>query len=381
MTAATHPADNQPIRVLQLMDKFAVRGSPIHGVSRLMLSWWPSFAQNNIEPHLAVFRASEGGGDKFTEQGIEFTDLNRSKFDVRSISDIISLIREKNIDVLHCHGYGATTFGRIAGLLSGTPVIVQEHMIDSEMPIYQSAIDWLLSAFTAKGIAVSNAVNDFMIHGRHISAKKMVVVYNGIPADNIRSYSPEQIQQFFYNYELRPDVPVVGMVGRLDPIKGHREFLQAACQIAECIPSVQFVIVGDGAMRDELEDLSHSLDLQDCVHFLGHQEKVLELVALFDVFVSCSHSEGLPMALAEAMAMQKPVIATAVGGVPEIVVDGQTGILVPARETKPLVDAITQLLEHPDQAKSMGVEGLKRCEAMFLASNGVKQLADIYRQI
>jgi len=169
------------INVLQVMDKFAIRGSPTHGAARLLINWWPAFENTIVNMSLCVLRASEGGGDSFHEQGIDFIDLARGRFDIRTVFDLISLVRKRNIHILHCHGYGATTFGRLAGLLAGRPVIVHEHMIDNSIPFYLRLTDRLLAPITAVGIAVSMAVYHFMNEGRSLPVKKMRLVYNAIP--------------------------------------------------------------------------------------------------------------------------------------------------------------------------------------------------------
>ena len=127
----------QKIRVLQVLDKCAIRGSPIHGVSRLLLTWWPAFRDTQIELSLCVLRGGYGTCDAFKNIGVVVQDISRSKIDPRTILDLLTIIKRDDIHILHCHGYGATTFGRIAGFLSKTPVIVHEHMIDDNIPLFQ----------------------------------------------------------------------------------------------------------------------------------------------------------------------------------------------------------------------------------------------------
>lgn len=367
---------------MQVIDKLAIRGSPIHGVSRLFLSWWPAFKMSSaVNMHLCVFRASEGGGDTFSDQGIDFVDLNRSKFDLRTVTDLVRLIKKKQIDILHCHGYGATTFGRVAGLLTGTPVIVHEHMIDEHMPLYQKLTDFFLSPFTAKGIAISNAVNRFMQSHRFIAERKMVTVYNGIPTSFVQSYSVEQKESFAKRYGVSFDSPVIGIVGRLDPVKGHVDFIEAAKQLISDGLQAQFLIVGDGDLRETLEAKVAALNLSEHIRFMGHQDNILEIMALFDILICCSHSEGLGLVVAEAMALKIPVIATDVGGLPEIVVDGKTGFVVPKGDVSSIAKSAKKLLDNKELRISMGREGLAVCKQNFLVDTAIKKLIDIYAQI
>jgi len=154
---------NNKIRVLQVMDKCAIRGSPIHGVSRLLLTWWPEFQHGDTELSLCVLRG-EGGCTVFSKAGIAVEDLNRGKLDPRTVIDLVKIIKRDQIDILHCHGYGATNFGRVAGLLTNTPVIVHEHMVDSQIPVYQKFADLMLSPFTSKGIAISATAKYLLSH-------------------------------------------------------------------------------------------------------------------------------------------------------------------------------------------------------------------------
>ena len=333
------------INVLQVVDKFAVRGAPIHGGARLLINWWPAFENSDVNMSLCVLRASEGGGESFHDEGIEFIDLARGKFDIRTVFDLMSLIKKKNIHILHCHGYGATTFGRLAGMLMRKPVIVHEHMVDDNMPVYQRFTDRLLSPTTTIGIAISKAVYEFMRVERSMPSSKMRLIYNAIPEHFIRSFSSGQKAAIANDFGLKQDKPIIGIVGRLDPIKGHKDFILAADKLLKKIPEAQFVIVGGGDLREELEALTHKLGCYESVKFLGHQKDVLSIVDLFDVFVCCSHIEGLGLVVAEAMALAKPVIGTRVGGIPEIVKDGVTGILVSPKAGDELAEAMENKTE------------------------------------
>jgi len=173
-----HTEDNR-IRVLQILDKCAIRGSPIHGVTRLLLGWMPEFQKANVDISLCVLRNDEGCNG-FSHLGIPSEILNRAKLDPRTILDLIKIIKREKIQILHCHGYGAATFGRIAGFITGKPVIIHEHMIDATIPLHQKIADKLLSPLTSKGVAVSNAVKTFMTDARSIPERKMQIIYNSM---------------------------------------------------------------------------------------------------------------------------------------------------------------------------------------------------------
>ena len=369
--------EDNPIRVLQVLDKCAMRGSPIHGVSRLLLTWWPAFNETNVELTLCVLRGETGCSD-FSKAGVYVEDLNRSKMDPRTVFDLMKIIKRDAIQILHCHGYGAATFGRVAGLLSRTPVIVHEHMVDESIPLYQKLVDKMLSPFTAKGVAISNAVKIFMTGPRAISEKRMQVIYNCVPSEFFNHYSNEQKDAIAKNHGIPKEKNIVGIVGRLDPVKGHTDFLIAAAEVIKVLPETCFVIVGEGELREQLELLAGDLGIAGDVMFLGHCNKVLEIISLFDLLVACSHSEGFSLATAEAMAQGKAVVATAVGGIPEVVEHGKNGLLVPAKAPRELAEAITTVLKDGELRERFGEAGEQLCRERYMVSGTVKLLKALY---
>ena len=371
---------NNKIRVLQVMDKCAIRGSPIHGVSRLLLTWWPEFQHSDTDLMLCVLRGENGCVD-FNKAGIAVEDLNRGKLNPLTIIDLLKIIKRDQINILHCHGYGATTFGRIAGFLSGTPVIVHEHMVDKNIPIYQKLADRLLSRFTAKGVAISKAVKAFMMGPRAIPEKRMQIISNCVPNQYCIQFNEQQKDAAARRYGIPKEKAIVGIVGRLDPVKGHKDFLCAAAKVLTVFPETCFVIVGDGELRLQLDQLVHELGITDDVMFLGHCQDVLEIISLFDLLVACSLSEGFSLAIAEAMAQGKPVVATEVGGIPEIVEDGKHGVLVPANMPGKLAEAIIAVLNDESLRERLGANGLQQCRERFLASSTVERLNALYIEL
>lgn len=368
------------IKVLQVMDKCAIRGSPIHGVTRLLLGWVPEFKKTNVELSLCVLR-SEEGCNGFPRLGVPLDALNRSKLDPRTILDLVKIIKRDKIQILHCHGYGASTFGRIAGFITGNPVIIHEHMIDATIPLHQKIADKILSPLTSKGVAVSSAVKTFMTDDRSIPERNMQVIYNSIPSDYCSRYTDDQKIDNAKKYNIPQNKLLVGIVGRLDPLKGHTFFLQAAKAVLKAVPETCFIVVGDGELRSELEKYTLQLGIQNDVLFLGHCENVKEIVSLFDLLASSSLSEGLPLNIPEAMAQGKPVVATSVGGVPEVIKDGETGYLVPAKSPDKLADKIIKLLCDDKLRDQLGANALKHCQQFFLAPVSVSKLIKLYNEL
>ncbi len=368
----------EKIHVLHIYDKISMKGSPIHGGTRVLMTWWPEFSNTKYKLFLCVFRGRNEGSKLLDEHEINADYLGRNKFDIRIIFDLMRIIRRNNIKILHCHGYGATNFGRIVGLFLRIPVIVHEHMIDSKIPIYQRIADWILSSITAKGIAVSKAVKKFMVNERYLNKNRTDVIYNGIPENCIQPFDADTKLAISKSLDLPVEKKLVGIVGRLNSIKGHFDFLDAAHIVLQEIPEVCFVIVGEGDLREELEQKAHKLNISSNIIFLGHCNNVLEILSLLDVLTICSHSEGCPVSVLEGMAMQTPIVATSVGGIPEILEHERTALLVAPKRPEQIAQAICRILSNAKFAKKISSNSLIELKSNYLVTHTVSQIQKVY---
>ena len=372
---------NTKIKVLHVFDKIGMKGSPIHGASRVLMSWWPEFDNTDFELFLCVLKARSEGSLSLEKVGINARYVSRGKFDPRIILDLVKYVKTNDIRILHCHGYGATNFGRIAGFICRVPVIIHEHMIDTKVPVYQKIADWILAGLTTKGLAVSESVKEFMINGRYSNSKKIQVIYNGIPSDYIRTYDEFEKQKIAKDKNIPVNKPLVGIVGRLNPIKRHTDFIEAAKIVLQQHPGACFLIIGEGDLHQELKHQAQQLNISDSVLFLGHCENVLELISLLDVLVLCSYSEGCPVSILEGMASAKAIVATEVGGIPELLSDNETGLLVPAYSSEALAQAIVKILSNEILKLELGANVLSVCKQKFLVSHTVDRIQNVYLDI
>jgi len=173
----------------------------------------------------------------------------------------------------------------------------------------------------------------------------------------------------------------VCLVANFFPYKGHRDFIEAAALAARDIPSARFILVGDGALRGEIEGRIESLGLGQRVTLLGVREDSMRIMHLSDVVALCSYEEGFPNVLLEAMAAGRPVIATRVGGVPEIVEDGVTGLLVDPHSPDQLASAMIRLLRATEEAERMGRRGRERASKDFTIEKMVRSYEDLYLEL
>jgi len=277
-------------------------------------------------------------------------------------------LRRDRAQVIHTHLSTASLLGSAAARMAGIPSLATVHGLNTRT--------WYN---LARGIiAVSNAVKQHLVN-QGLPGDRITVIHNGV---DLRAFS-----RAVGGAELvkRWGVPeggrVLVTVGRLAPAKGHRDLLQAlATLVAD--PRwrhVRLLIVGAGALLSELREEANRLGLGERAVFAGFQRDVLPFLQAADAFVLPSTQEGLSLSALEAMAMSKPVVACRVGGTPEVVVDGETGLLVSPGRPAELAAALERLLSHPEEAKAMGAAGQRRVREAFDLEQMVTKIEQAYR--
>ncbi|MGQ9512036.1 MAG: glycosyltransferase family 4 protein [Thermodesulfitimonas sp.] len=303
--------------------------------------------------------------------------------DLRAAVQLSSLLRQRRIAILHAHGAKAGLVGRLAGVLAGTPVrilTVHNSIFYAEWPGYKKRLFALAEGLLARGtnriITVSQALRREYIAQERLRPEQVVTIYNGVDPEEFRISESRAVLRT--RLGLPVDTPVVGTVARLAPQKGVRYLIEAAGLLP---PGRQpfFVIVGDGPLRGELERLA-AASAGGRFFFTGMREDLPALLNAFDLFVLPSVSEGFGLAALEAMAAALPVVATTVGGIPEVVVDGETGILVPPRDAAALAAAIGRLLGDPELAAKMGQAGRERVRKLFTVERMARAVMALYEE-
>jgi glycosyltransferase involved in cell wall biosynthesis len=289
---------------------------------------------------------------------------------VRSVAKLKRLIRQTGSRLLHANGSRAMFYAGLAGRLGGQSVIWHVRVSDQ---------DYLFDRFLAK-LARLIIVNSQAVGKRFAWALPLKIrcVYNGVDVSKFRPHAPpDHLRQ---SLGLPNCGPVVASVGRFVPFKGYQYLLEAARLVHHVIPECHWVLVGDGELRGELEQGCRLLGMDKYVHFTGWREDVADILALCDLFVLPSLGEHFGRVLIEAMAMAKAVIATSTGGVPEIVLDRETGFLVPPAKAEPLAQAVLSLLNNPQWAVALGLAGRHRAEAQFSITRHVEAVESLYRE-
>jgi glycosyltransferase involved in cell wall biosynthesis len=234
----------------------------------------------------------------------------------------------------------------------------------------------MLSGITDAFIAVAHKQKTYLAKSEGFPAGKIHVIHNGVDLDR---FTPAEADPGLRaSLGVPGDAPLAGLVAYLRPEKNIETFLRAAAIVRERIPDAHFVVVGDGPERKKLESLTDELQIRDAVHFAGLCPDVREWVRAIDVLLLTSICEAFPVSLLEAMACGKPVIATGVGAIPEMIVPGQTGFLTRPRDHAGVADAICNLLRDPAAAHAMGRRGRRKVEDHFSLDSMVRGYKDLF---
>ncbi len=223
-----------------------------------------------------------------------------------------------------------------------------------------------------------------MIVKHGIEPQRVVKIYNGIEKDEYCIENEETVcrrSRFRKESSLGEDVPVVGVIGRLVWQKGFEYFIEAIPDVLKRFPRAIFLIVGEGELKDELKVKSRILKLEDKIIFTGFRNDIKDVLASIDTFVMPSLREGLPVVLLEAMAMMKPIVATKIEGIREVLENGLTGLLVSPENPQVLSEAIVDLLIHKDKARQMGLAARKVVEERFGVDIMVQKVEGVYEEL
>jgi len=320
----------------------------MHGVKRLFSWMIPRFDRQRFNVSLVSLRKKDLSEETLESLGVDITYLERGKFDPLTLAAMLRIVDEKQIDILHLHGYGATTFGRAAGALRRIPTILHEHANLTDTPWFQKVADRLLEPFTDIAIAVSKSTADFVVGARQIPASKVRVVYLGVPLEEFsRERSAAEIAAARQELGAAPDEFAVGTITRLHDSKGNSYLVDAAARVLATRPRARFYLVGEGPLRDELEAQAAGLGLGDRFVFAGFRRDVAGTLAAFDLTVFPSLWEGTPITAFEALAAGQPIVSTDADGLLDILTHNRDAVIVPKRNADALAEQIIWAMDHP----------------------------------
>jgi glycosyltransferase involved in cell wall biosynthesis len=316
-------------------------------------------------------------------EGIEVIALHRQSGFRPSVGRrIAALAEERRVDLLHCHQYSPFVYGWIASQLNRRlKVVYTEHgrLSDAPPSWKRRVINPVLSHFNGEIVAVSHELRDYMLTAR-FAARRVGVIHNGIEPGP----APSQGERLRARRVLGVDdrAFVVMAVARLDPVKDFPTLVEAFAIVRRQLPQARLVIVGDGPERAQLEARVDALNLGPSVDIIGYRSGVRQLLPAADLYVSSSISEGISITILEAMAARLPVVATAVGGTPEVLpTAAEGGILVPSRDPGRLAAAIVSLERDPSARAAIAAAGRRRLESAFNLDRMVGDYVRTYRRL
>jgi len=352
---------SDPIRILHLCEHFGNRSASFHGVARSFELWLPHLDRPPFRVILCS-RSKPGVSalERFRKIGVEPLWLGYGKLDPRNLWRLIRLIRRERIDILHLHGYGACTWGRIAGHLLGIPAIVHERCNYRSVPWFQRPVEWVLGTFTRYAYAVSESTRQFTVRKRHIPDARVKLLYSGIPLDAVPRLSADERREVRRAHGIGDADFLLGIVSRLEPHKGHADLLQAFGKVRAELPGARLWIIGDGYHQAALMQLSGALGLTDAVYFLGYQADVWPLIQALDLQVFPSHQEGTPNTLYEAMAVGNAILASTADGQGEILTHGKDALLFAPGDSAALAQGLLRLYQEPALRAQLRRSALQR---------------------
>jgi glycosyltransferase involved in cell wall biosynthesis len=334
------------LNVLQVCDHLGWEGSRMHGVKRLFAWMIPRFDKARYNVSLVSLRKKDLSEETLESFGVDITYLHRSKFDPATLPAMLKVIDRKQIDVLHLHGYGATTFGRAAGVMRGLPTILHEHANLTDTPWFQKLADKALSPATDLAIAVSRSTAEFVIRARQMPPERVKTVYLGVPLDEFsRPRTAEEIAAARRELGIGNGEAAIGTVTRLHDSKGNSYLIDAAALVLKERPHAKFFLVGEGPLLPDLEAQALALGLGDRFVFHGFAKDVAAVVSAFDLSVFPSLWEGTPLTVFEALAMGRPILATDADGLLDVLTDGHDAMIVPKRDAPVLAAGIVRLMD------------------------------------
>ncbi|HVO76454.1 MAG TPA: glycosyltransferase [Candidatus Bathyarchaeia archaeon] len=297
-----------------------------------------------------------------------------------SFAKMVRFLRAGRFDVVHCHLPFADVLGRLAGWLAGVPVrLTTEHGKFLWKPWYYLALERMLVPITDARICVSRDILEIRRRREGTPERKLVYIPNAV--DILRFKTPSRARaQVASEFGWNPADAIVIAVGRLEPEKNYELLIRAIDRLRPRFPSIVCLLVGDGKCRAALAGLVDSLGLAPRVTFAGTRADIPDLLGAADVFVLSSLKEGLPVSLLEAMAAGRGIVATSVGGIPETIRDGESGILVPSADVEALAGGIGRLLADEGLRARMGRAALEDVERDYDLKTIVKRIESLYEE-
>jgi glycosyltransferase involved in cell wall biosynthesis len=372
------------VRVLIVCDHLAY-GEAIHGAGRMMIEMTMGFSPDAVRVTSCVLR--EGGtlGKKLHEQGVPLRFLDAHRYSPLPVMTLTRIIREQKIDVIHVTDYQAATLGRLAAKLTGIPAIVHVRSHHSEFqrvpyPWYMERVNKGLASGTARAIANSESLRQFAIEMMGFAPDQVVTIHNPVSRFTMPEVTKEQVAKLREEYAIPEGTPVIGSVTRFYTSKGMCYLINAFAKVRAAIPNARLLLVGDGPLAAELRRQASALELGDSVIFAGFRHDAPAHLPLFTIAAVPSLEEGIGNVAIEAIAAGVPVVASRTGGLPEVVREGKSGLLVVPADSAQLATLLIRVLMSPGLLYQLRA-GCRAEASRFSLDNYTARLEQVYREV
>jgi glycosyltransferase involved in cell wall biosynthesis len=364
------------LKVLLVVDRAGMSG----GAERFVPGLAEHLPRDRFAPWVcSTWEADAAVGTRLRELGIPLIELGRrSRWQVHRFAGLAALLRRERFDIMHNHKFGSNLWGTVIGRACGVPVVIaQEHTWSYQGNRLRVWLDGnVIGRWATSFLAVSAADAERMVRIEGVAPEKVEVM-------TASAYLPREVSSegdIRNELGLGPGTPLVAVAAVLRPQKALDVLLTAHARVLERLPDAHLVIAGDGDCRPDLERLAGRLALDGQVHFLGNRTDVDGILRAADVAALSSDFEGSPMFVAECMASGRPLVSTAVGGIPDMLEGGRSGVLVAPRDPDALADAVIRLLNDPQERERLAAEGSRRL-ADFSAEAVARPYAELYERL
>lgn len=346
------------------------------GAEKVLYLLLKSLDADKYESIVCAFR--DGPMREYIEPlGLDFNIIEKKrKLDVVFLMKLVCFMKKKKVDLVHCTGIPAAVYGGAAAKLAGLPLVISVHGRSGFETKSGIKSLYLTQKYLGKVTTISENIRDELAVEANLERDKIVVIHNGVEIEKVELLDKARIKRD--EFKLAGSFLVIGAVGTLRPVKGYEYLIRAIPLILKSVPQAKLVFIGDGESENELKELTKNSGLQDSILFLGRRKNAQRLMNGFDVLAVPSLSEGISMVILEAMAISLPVAATKVGGNPEVVEDGVTGILVEEKNEAGLAQGLIHILRDENKRKTMGIAGLKRVKEKFSLENMARKYEEVY---
>ena len=368
--------DQRPWRILQLAST-----SDMGGTERMILFLVEHLDRREFQPYVGALIGSGELLRRASALGIPTQHFGfRCAMDPLGLARLIRFIRSEPIDLVQTYGLRADTVGRIAARLGGAQAVISSiRSIDPWRRLWHVWLDRLTAPCVDLFISNSEAGKQATVQREGFSPEKIHVIYSGVPERPIPREKRDELRK---RYGVGPDsYPVVGILANLREMKGHRDVIAALPAILAEFPKTVFLFAGRDDSHGAVEQYARERGVAHAIRFLGYVADTPSLLATLDIFMLPSHWEGLPAAIVEAMHAELPIIATAVGGIPELVRDQQEALLIPPANPSALADAVERLARDRDLASRLASAAAQRARELFSIEAMVSRTSEVYRTL